>query len=83
MSDGGRDRASLAVGMWKSSQKWNVQRSAVRSIAWLDDWRDNTSSLLFPNSIQGLSIFLRRLGWRPIVGDEVALHGNLYGNVAE
>ena len=35
MSDGGRDRASLGVEMWKSSQKWSVQRSAVRSIAWL------------------------------------------------
>lgn len=28
-SDGGRDRASLAVEVWKSSQKWNGQRSAV------------------------------------------------------
>src|SRR5438132_9543026 len=36
MSDGGRGRASLGVGMWKSSQKWSAQRSAVRSIAWLD-----------------------------------------------
>jgi hypothetical protein len=36
MSDGGRERASVGVGMWKSSQKWSVQRSAVRSIAWLD-----------------------------------------------
>ena len=36
MSDGGRERASLGVEMWKSSQKWSVQRSAVRSIAWLD-----------------------------------------------
>jgi hypothetical protein len=35
MSDGGRDRASLGVEVWKSSQKWSVQRSAVRSIAWL------------------------------------------------
>src|SRR6266478_6005860 len=35
MSDGGRDRASLGVEMWKSSQKWSVLRSAVRSIAWL------------------------------------------------
>ena len=37
MSDGGRERASLGVEVWKSSQKWSVQRSAVRSIAWLDD----------------------------------------------
>jgi hypothetical protein len=43
MSDGGRGRVSLGVKVWKSSQKWNVQRSAsllanafgVRSIAWL------------------------------------------------
>src|SRR5207249_5350547 len=36
MSDGGRGRASLGVEVWKSSQRWSVQRSAVRSIAWLD-----------------------------------------------
>src|SRR2546423_12599573 len=36
MSDGGRGRASLGVKVWKSSQKWSAQRSAVRSIAWLD-----------------------------------------------
>ena len=36
MSDGGRERASLGMNGWKSSQKWRVQRSAVRSIAWLD-----------------------------------------------
>jgi hypothetical protein len=36
MSDGGRGRASLGVEVWKSSQKWSIQRSAVRSIAWLD-----------------------------------------------
>ena len=35
MSDGGRGRASLGVEGWKSSQNWSVQRSAVRSIAWL------------------------------------------------
>jgi hypothetical protein len=35
MSDGGRGRASLGMEVWKSSQKWSVQRSAVRSIAWL------------------------------------------------
>jgi hypothetical protein len=38
MSDGGQRRASLAVNVWKSSQKWSAQRSAVRSIAWLDGW---------------------------------------------
>jgi hypothetical protein len=37
MSDGGLGRASLGVEVWKSSQKWSVQRSAVRSIAWLGD----------------------------------------------
>ncbi|MEY2495727.1 MAG: hypothetical protein QOD12_2725 [Verrucomicrobiota bacterium] len=37
MSDGGRGRALLGVKVWKPSQKWSVQRSAVRSIAWLDD----------------------------------------------
>jgi hypothetical protein len=36
MSDGGRMRASLGMNVWKSSQKWSAQRSAVRSIAWLD-----------------------------------------------
>ncbi len=36
MSDGGRERASFGVNVWKSSQKWSAQRSAVRSIAWLD-----------------------------------------------
>src|SRR5437773_11711251 len=36
MSDGGRGRASPGVKGWKSSQKWSVRRSAVRSIAWLD-----------------------------------------------
>src|ERR1700726_257411 len=35
MSDGGRGRASLGVEVWKSSEKWRTQRSAVRSIAWL------------------------------------------------
>ena len=35
MSDGGRDRVSIGVKVWKSSQKWSIQRSAVRSIAWL------------------------------------------------
>jgi hypothetical protein len=43
MSDGGRERASLGVEVWKSSQRWSVKRSAsllanpfgVRSIAWI------------------------------------------------
>jgi hypothetical protein len=37
MSDGGRERASLGLEVRKSFQKWSVQRSAVRSIAWLDE----------------------------------------------
>jgi hypothetical protein len=37
MSDGGRERASLGVEVRKSSQEWDAQRSAVRSIAWLGD----------------------------------------------
>lgn len=36
MSGGGRERASIGVGVWKSSQKWRVQRSGVCSIAGLD-----------------------------------------------
>jgi hypothetical protein len=39
MSDGGRARVSLAVEVWKSSQKLIAKRSAVRSIAWLGGWR--------------------------------------------
>jgi hypothetical protein len=39
ISDGGRERASLGVEGWKSSQMWSVPRSAVRSIAWLDAFR--------------------------------------------
>jgi hypothetical protein len=39
MSDGGRERSSLGVKVWKSSQKWSAQRSAVRSIAWLGNVR--------------------------------------------
>ena len=38
MSDGGRGRASLGGEELKSSQKWSVPRSAVRSIAWLGSW---------------------------------------------
>ena len=37
MSDGGRERASLGVEVWKSSQNLSAQRSAVRSIAWLGE----------------------------------------------
>ena len=41
MSDGGRERASIGVEVLNSSEKWNAQRSAVRSIAWLDAVRGN------------------------------------------
>jgi hypothetical protein len=52
MSDGGQGRASLGVGVWKSSQKWSVQRSAVRSIAWLDRFEVRIVSLLRIYSFQ-------------------------------
>jgi hypothetical protein len=39
MSDGGRDRASLGIEVWKSFQNVDAERSAVRSIAWLGVWR--------------------------------------------
>ena len=52
MSDGGRDRALLGVRMWKSSQKWSVRRSAVRSIAWLDrQYASNTGVMIRPTSL--------------------------------
>ena len=35
MSDGGRERASPGVKVWKSSQSVDAARFAVRSIAWL------------------------------------------------
>ena len=38
MSDGGQERALIGVKVWKSSQKWSAQRSAVRSIGWLGVW---------------------------------------------
>ena len=48
MSDGGLDRASLGVEVWKSSQMLIAPRSAVRSIAWLDrlSWRLRDFQLL-------------------------------------
>ena len=42
MSDGGLDRALRGVEVWKSPQKLSVQRSAVRSIVWLDVWSKRT-----------------------------------------
>ena len=38
MSDGGLEHASLGENVSKSSQNVDAQRSAVRSIAWLDGW---------------------------------------------
>ena len=46
MSDGGRDCASLGVEVRTSSQEWRVQRSAVRSIAWIDLERRSTLIVL-------------------------------------
>ena len=48
MSDGGRGRVSLEVKVWKSSQKRNVQRSAVRSIAWLGLWSNRQLTQAHP-----------------------------------
>jgi len=39
MSDGGRERGSRGVGVRESSQNVDAERSAVRSSAWLGDWR--------------------------------------------
>lgn len=39
MSDGGRKRTLLGVGVEKSSQKWSAQRSGVRSIVWLGSFQ--------------------------------------------
>src|SRR5689334_21530569 len=36
MSDGGRERSSLGVEVWKSSYERDAERSDVRSIAWFD-----------------------------------------------
>jgi hypothetical protein len=53
MSDGGRDRASLGVEVWKSSQKWNAQRAAVRSIAWLDARVVNSLTMIHDKRYDG------------------------------
>ncbi len=53
MSDGGRERASIGVEVWKSSQKWSVQRSAVRSIAWLDLFALASPTLTTPREMNG------------------------------
>jgi hypothetical protein len=53
MSDGGRERASVGVEVWKSSQKWSVQRSVVRSIAWLDVLASLTQRIPSPRRSTG------------------------------
>jgi hypothetical protein len=56
MSDGGRARPSLGVEMWKPSQKWSEQRSAVRSIAGLDgDHGVFAASVLIPSVFSALA----------------------------
>jgi hypothetical protein len=66
MSDGGRGRALLGVEVWKSSQKWSGQRSAVRSIAWLDvgspDRRDKILK-----STRGMKDRRKRKDWERII----------------
>jgi hypothetical protein len=52
MSDGGRERASLGMEVWKSSQKWSVPRSAVRSIAWLGLLRGMLYDLDEPSALK-------------------------------
>src|SRR5207248_7902400 len=52
MSDGGRGRALLGVEVWKSSQEWSVERSAVRSIAWLDRLEVRIFTSLFIQSFK-------------------------------
>src|SRR6266850_1348160 len=75
MSDGGRERALLGVGVWKSSQKWSVRRSAVRSIAWLDgadsQTKCNTDDVWREGKKKGLE---GGEGW-PEGGDEVSATG--------
>ena len=58
MSDGGRDRASLGVKMWKSSQNVDAERSAVRSIAWLGSPRAQSRMFSAGHEISGA---LRRI----------------------
>jgi hypothetical protein len=60
MSDGGRGRASRAVEVLKSSQKWSVQRSAVRSIAWLDVMMESYHDLEHETGITALFDVLAR-----------------------
>ena len=74
MSDGGRGRASLGVEVWKSSQKWSAQRSAVRSIAWLDcsgasgyqvrKASSRSSACMALQHVQRIAIATRIYAWR-------------------
>ena len=54
MSDGGRGRAWLAVKVWKSSQNVDTERSAVRSIAWLDRWCRPYAMITLPSTKQNI-----------------------------
>jgi hypothetical protein len=49
MSDGGRDRASLAMEVSNSSQNVDAKRSAVRSIAWLDVTGEKQCDVMWRN----------------------------------
>jgi len=46
MSDGGRERAAFGMEVRKSSQNVDAERSAVRSIAWLDVTGGNESGVM-------------------------------------
>ena len=72
MSDGGRERASLGVGVWRSSQKVNAQRSVVRSIAWLDVADSQTKCNTDDVWREGKKKSLEREEERPEGGDEVS-----------
>src|SRR4051794_15533520 len=63
MSDGGRGRMSLVMKVCESSQNWIVQRSVVRSIAWLDANRCFEKSIfLMPNLLLILAIICKNEG---------------------
>ncbi len=75
MSDGGRERASLGVQVWKSSQKWSVQRSAVRSIAWLDAFIASRMSLYLADNFPAAE------SKRPALSCELGTSQNSIDNV--
>ena len=79
MSDGGRGRASLGVEVWKSSQKWSVQRSAVRSIAWLDvngTFIATNHSTLFSSAANNTGRTRRKATKRRTIKQPPMIHGN-------